>query len=172
MTFIEKATLAIAAYAAVVATGALFLEVRRWFESKPRLKLQVVPRGAILRGDGTPPQKGILILYVTNRGTTPTTVNTMIIYRMTSIWQRVRGRPAESFVVPNPNLDGLPLNVPFQLDANKMWTGIMKKNSDFIADIENGEYYAGVFVTHRDKAIIKKIPAYKPSLPAGAKSTG
>jgi hypothetical protein len=29
-------------YAAIVATGALFLEIRRWFESGPRLKVTII----------------------------------------------------------------------------------------------------------------------------------
>lgn len=41
------------AYAAVVATAALALEVRRWIESGPRLSLSLMAPGIVVGGDDT-----------------------------------------------------------------------------------------------------------------------
>ena len=40
----------VAAYAAIVATGALFLEVRRWFEDGVKLSISMMPRAGVIGG--------------------------------------------------------------------------------------------------------------------------
>lgn len=71
-------TIGIAAYAAIVSTGALFLELRRWFEAGPRLNIHVMPEAKTFNIPGT--EKNIYLLAtVTNRGNTPTTITHFVL---------------------------------------------------------------------------------------------
>jgi hypothetical protein len=40
----------VAIYAAIVATSALLLNLRTWIESRPRLKINIIPDGVIFGG--------------------------------------------------------------------------------------------------------------------------
>jgi len=60
-------TTGVAVYAAIVATGALFLEVRRWFESGPRLNIHVMPEAKTFNLPGTE-NNTYLVATVKNRG--------------------------------------------------------------------------------------------------------
>lgn len=60
-------------YAAIVATAALALEVRRWVESGPRLVLTIMSQAKAFGGP-VPDENTYLHARVTNRGVMPTTL--------------------------------------------------------------------------------------------------
>src|SRR5690349_5785957 len=102
----------ISIYAAVVATTAFFLNFRTWFESGVRLHLRAMS-DAIMIGNGRDDdEKDLMVLTVTNRGKTSTTITHMVIFEMTSLWQRIRQRPKTSLLVPNPQPSGHPTILP------------------------------------------------------------
>lgn len=66
----------VAIYAAIVATGALFLEVRRWVEGQARLVVSATLGMATFNLPGTEGNR-YLVVNVTNRGGSPTTLTTL-----------------------------------------------------------------------------------------------
>jgi hypothetical protein len=163
------------AYAAIVATAAFALEVRRWFAEGPKLTLRLVPDG-VVTGDGAGEvEKDLLIVYVLNRGTEPTTIENLLLLEYPNLWRRWRQKSTRSFIVPRPNLKNYPVNVPFELEPNRRWTGIVRKRqgpADFQADLQSGNFYVGISASHTDRLITKRIPKPKPRPAANAESLG
>jgi hypothetical protein len=58
----------IAIYAAIVATAALLLNFRSWYEKRVRLKLSLMPDAMIMGGFQERDEKGLMALNVVNRG--------------------------------------------------------------------------------------------------------
>jgi hypothetical protein len=56
----------IAIYAAIVATSALFLNIRTWFEVQPRLRIRLIPDGLVIGGGPEHDEKDLIIVNVTN----------------------------------------------------------------------------------------------------------
>jgi hypothetical protein len=98
-------------YAAVVATSALLLNFKSWFDSGVKLKLGLMPEGMVI-GDRGVEEKDLVILTVTNRGGWATMITHMVLFEMMSWWQRWRIRPKASYVIPNPAAQGLPAERP------------------------------------------------------------
>jgi hypothetical protein len=65
----------ISIYAAILATTALALNIKTWFDSGVKLKLFVIPDGVVMGGDPQFDEKDLVILNVINRGRTPTMVS-------------------------------------------------------------------------------------------------
>ncbi len=84
--------IAVAAYAAIVATSALVLEVRRWFESGARLKIHIMPEGKTVNMPGTE-DKTYLVATVTNRGNAPTTITHFALRDYGDWFGRLRSKP-------------------------------------------------------------------------------
>jgi hypothetical protein len=156
----------VAIYAAVIGTSAFFLNVKAWWDSGPKLKLTVIANGVIIGSDGLD-EKDLVILNVTNRGGAPTVITNMILFEMNSCWQRWRTRPLKSYIIPNPQLKGYPNNIPFDLEPAKKWTGVIRKRSDLIADIRTGNFYTGIYASHRDRPYLIRIPKRKDKTPKG-----
>lgn len=147
------------AYAAVVATAALWLEVRRWLREGPKLHVILVPDGEVVGGPNE--EKDLLIVYVVNRGTTATTMEGLFLLEFESLWSRWRQRPKRSFVVPNPQIKGYQPNLPSQLELNQRWTGVVRK-AILGFDVQTGDFYVGVAASHAKRLILKHIPRKEP----------
>jgi hypothetical protein len=158
----------IAIYAAVVATSALLLNFRSWFEAGPRLHLSLMIDGMTIGGGPDLDEENLIILTVTNRGREPTMIVNMVLFKMESWYQRWAIRPLKNYVIPNPQLKGYPPNVPSDLDPSKKWTGAIRQRPDILPDIHNGTYYVGVYTSHRNRPYLKLIPKRKQSLTATA----
>lgn len=158
-------------YAAIVATGALLLNFKSWFESGVRLHATIIPDGMIIgAGETFDDEKDIIIVTVANRGRTSTMVTNLTLHRFDTFLQRVRSRPVENYVVANPQLKGYPPNIPTELEPGKRWTGVVRKRPDQIPDLGNGRYYVAVATTHKDRHVLKRIPRKKVKL-AGLTTT-
>jgi hypothetical protein len=92
---------ATAIYAAIVATGALALEIRRWFESGPKLYLTIMSQ-AQLFGTGQQDESEYLAARVTNRGDRPTTITSYGLHQYKSPFHRWLNRSSKSAIVPRP----------------------------------------------------------------------
>jgi hypothetical protein len=113
----------LAIIAIIVSVGALSLEVRRWVESGPRLHLHMMADAIeIPAGDKTPK----LALFVTNRGSEPTTITHMVVFEYPSRWARLRQKSTKQGVVNSPN-------VPAEVGVNRQWMGKMLYEDDFLA---------------------------------------
>jgi|SRR5215216_6978396 len=98
----------IAIYAAVVATSALLLNFRSWFEAGPRLHLSLMIDGMTIGGGPDLDEENLIILTVTNRGREPTMIVNMVLFKMESWYQRWAIRPLKNYVIPNPQIEGIP----------------------------------------------------------------
>jgi hypothetical protein len=94
----------IAVYAAIVATAAVVLNFRSWFEKRVRLNLTVIPDAVLFGGHGVDTEKDVMSVTVVNRGGQMTTLTHLVILRFDSFWKRWRMTPSKSYIIPNPQV--------------------------------------------------------------------
>ena len=158
----------ISVLALVVASGALALEVRRWFESGPRLVVSVMPGAVIVDGENGQEEKDLLFVRVDNRGDATTTITNFGILRFDSHWQWLTGKHSATFNFPNPQLTGHPPGIPSELAPGQRWIGVARPRPDIIPDIETGALYVAIYANHSDRPAMKRIRKRKPAPLAGA----
>lgn len=137
--------------ALMLSFAALMLEVRRWFEDKPRLKLYVMTQMRLAHGDDGKPK---FALTVINSGRVPTTVTHFLIYTAGSWRDRIRGKWAGMGAVPQ-TLFGPAF--PLEIGVNKTWTGIALYDERMIEERRQGILYVGVQATHRKKPYMIRV---------------
>jgi hypothetical protein len=165
-----KAETWVAIYAAIVGTGALLLNFKSWLDSGVKLKLDLTPKGMTI-GAGNLDENNLTILYVTNRGDADTTITNMVLFERTRWWQgwplywplslKWLNTPWErTFIIPHPQLKGYPPNVPSTLEPSKRWIGAIRYDTrrDIIPDLHTGNFYTGVYASHRDRPYLERIP--------------
>jgi hypothetical protein len=148
----------IAIYAALVGTIALSLELRRWFESAPRLSVNITPNGMVIGGGPEFDERNLVIVNVVNCGTIPILITSLDLYEMPSWWRRRLKRPTRFFAIPNPQLRGYPSNLPGELDTAQRWTGAIRERPDVIPDLHNGAFYVAVRISHHKRPYLRRIP--------------
>ena len=136
-----------------------------WFESGPRLRLSVMADAEIYpRYDGTPR----LVLSVTNRGDTPTTLTHMVFYQYRSVFHRwINKRLSQGFVA-RPAVTAGMSNLPFELGVNKIWHGALNYDSDLSEARKKRRLYIGVFASHSNRVFVSRVPPVK----GGPQETG
>ncbi len=147
----------IAVYAAIVATGALFLNIRTWFESGPRLKVTITPDGMVIGAGPQFDEQDIVIATVTNLGKTPILITNLLIWEMPTWWVRLHRKPTRTFVVTNPQFRGHQANLPFLLEQARIWHGVARRRDDVIPNLLNGNFFIGVSTSHRKRPILRRI---------------
>ena len=147
----------VAVYAAIVATGALFLEVRRWFESGPRLYL-MASTNMIFVGGGADRSIRYACISVSNRGSLPTTITNLCLLQYDNWWRKFRNKPIKSAVVRDPSL-GRPNygQIPCRLEPGKEWSGFIEQNNELNEWINTGHLYAAIFATHQDRPMTTRL---------------
>jgi hypothetical protein len=155
-----------------VATSALLLNLKTWFDSGVKLKLNLMAHGMVIGGDPRREESDLVVLTVTNRGDASTMITHMVLFEMTSWWRRLRVRPNKSYLIPNPQLKGYPPNVPSDLEPAKKWTGAIRKREDTIPDLHTGNFYTGIYASHRNRPYLIRIPKKKDPLPEGTEELG
>jgi hypothetical protein len=146
------------AYAAVVATAALWLEVRRSLKERPKLDITLIPDAVLIAsGSSDPDETDVLGVNVVNLGGASTTIEGLSLVEFTTFWRRWLRRSNRSMVVPQPQPKGHPHNVPSELRPNERWTGIISKRST-PADFETGIFYIEIAATHSKRTTLKRIP--------------
>jgi hypothetical protein len=145
----------IAIYAAIVATGALFLEVRRWFETGVHLHLSTMPEMQMVSSSGS--NDHYIVVNVANRGDMATTITHLGLASYGSLWRRLRNNPEKQFVIPNPMPPGGAQPLPFLLEPGCHWTGLAKHNPEIRALTKKGDLWALVITTHQNGPIYCRI---------------
>ena len=140
----------VAGYAAIVATGALALEIRRWFEAGPKISIRANPNMTLLDGMGHKKER-ILTVNATNRGDAATTITHLTVEEFPTVWARLRNKPSQSFVVPDPRIDGAGNGLPYVLPPGQQWTGLAGDPSETIGDIQTGNFWVAIYATHREQ---------------------
>lgn len=146
----------VAIYAAIVATGALFLEVRRWFESKPRLFISV-SKNMRLIGAGYKDGQTYLVVNVTNRGGLPATLTNLSVMRYPTTIARLRRRHDRAGVVANPAGSFGGPGIPHFLEPGKQWTGMILYDHELSDMAKGGIFCIGIFASDRELAHLKRV---------------
>ncbi|MGA0530780.1 hypothetical protein [Hansschlegelia sp. KR7-227] len=154
----------IAIYAAVVATGAAALEIRRWFESGPKLVVSVMADASMV-GGGEIDRGRYLVATVTNRGDQPTTITHFGIVGFKNPIDCLLYRMDPSYLVLHPQPRGHPPVIPGDLQPGKQWMGMAQPKDDVRAFIETGKAYVAIYASHSNKPTLKRI--HKPDPPKG-----
>lgn len=161
-------TIIIAGYAAIVATGALALEVRRWFESGPRLSIDLMPEAETINIPGTE-GKTYLLAKVSNRGNAPTTIMHFGVCEFRTWSARIRSKADWTAIVPHPHLpDSAPI-LPSTLQPGAVWTGMARYDDegDLKRRVGSGKLYVFIYASHTDKPLFKLV-RLAPQPPADA----
>lgn len=161
----------IAIYAAIVATGALLLELRRWIETGPRLRINLATDMAIMGGSEQEEEGGLILVTIDNRGEMPTMITHFGLQKFKTPLHRLLGKASKAFVIPHAQIEGHPQNVPSEIGSAKRWTGVIRPRPDIIPDLEEGRYYATMIFNHRRRPVHKRIPKKKPN-PLGDRTLG
>jgi hypothetical protein len=83
----------IAAYAAIVSTAVLALQIRRWLEAGPRLRITLIPDGMTIGAGPDFDETDLIIVTVTNRGEAPTMIINLLVFEYANRFLRMRRRP-------------------------------------------------------------------------------
>jgi hypothetical protein len=147
------------AYAATVATGALFLDVQRWVESRPKLIISLIPTPSSSEATHGLMIRVSVLVHVVNRGATATTIENLLVLEYPTGLQLLRKPPTRSFVVPQPQFKGYSPNLPAEILANKRWSGSIRKVIKEIPDLQTSTFYVWIAASHTNRTILKRIPS-------------
>ena len=146
----------VAFYAAIVSTGALVLEVRRWFESRAKIHVSATP-GMSLLANGRFSDEEYILVNATNRGLAPTTITHFGFEAYPDLGARLRRRPSQSMWVPMAS-QGSGQQLPFGLAPGAYWTGMAEEDEAISGLVEKGHLWAVIYATHREKPTRIKVP--------------
>lgn len=143
----------IAIYAAIVGTGALFLEVRRWFESGPRLKLSIISNAKMLGSFWEGEDATYLAMTVINRGDRATTVTNACLHQIDGRLSYIRKRWSRAAVLAD--VEGMTL--PHVLEPGRQWQGRSKYDDDMMTWAQSGRLYVAIYTSHRQSPLLRRI---------------
>ena len=148
----------IAVIAIVVSSGALALEIHRWFESGPRLHLSIMADAMKFGGGVTDDDEVRIAVTVINRGNVPTTLTHFIVTRYENIFQKLRKKPTFAGIVGNPApFPGLP-GLPHEVGANQSWTGMVNYKPNLMEARKLGKLYVGIVASHSNMTFYQRVP--------------
>lgn len=140
--------------AIVISAGALTLELRRWFDSGPKLHLSLIADGMLMPGDDGVAK---LFITVTNRGDTPTTITHMICFAQWPWWQFWQRKPIMTGIV-NSSIQP----IPYEVGVNRSWMGRLNYDDTLDAYRAKGQLYVGVIANHSGRQYLKLVPPKRP----------
>lgn len=155
---IAALALVVAILSAIISAGSLFLEIRRWFEAGPKIHISLIA-DALQFPEPVDPQP-MLVITVTNRGDTPTTITHMIAFAQHPTWQIWRRKPMMTGVV---NTTMQP--IPFEVGVNKYWMGRLNYDAELRSYRANHQLYVGVICSHSRRNFLKRVPRAKRDIP-------
>jgi hypothetical protein len=149
-------TIGIAAYAAIVSTGALFLELRRWFEAGPRLNIDIIPEAETFNIPGTDGNTYLLVT-ITNRGNTPTTITHFVLSDYGTWFNRLRSKPIWNAIVPDPDPHPRARQMSQLLQTGERWSGMALHDDELKRRMNAGYLYVLIYASHADKPIKRRV---------------
>lgn len=146
----------VAIYAAIVATGVLSLEVRRWVEAQARLVISVSPG---MKTFNIPETEGktYVVVTVVNRGASPTTLTHLALLGFSTKWQRLRRKHCRAAVV-YPKIPGTTSGqLPHILEPGGEWKGMILENDTLREWADEGHLYAAIYASHSDRPTLEAV---------------
>ncbi|MCA3447405.1 MAG: hypothetical protein INF93_11915 [Rhodobacter sp.] len=151
-------------YAAIVATGALFLEVRRWFESGTKLSLSYMLDAITFPQDG---DTSYIVITVANRGDTATTITNLGFQAYETRLHRFRKKASKTFIANRPSQVQ---PIPHFVEPGGRWMGTCIQTEEVNRLLDNGLLWAEIYATHADKPTVIRLKR-RPK-PVGKKLDG
>lgn len=158
-------TAIVATLAMVIALGTFGLEIRRWFERGPSLKIDCYPWEKTIYGVAGPTWKTklgerplnpdpFLLVPVTNQGNAAATILSLSIsIRPTWLSRRIKtGR--RTTLVRYPSGDAQP---PVLLDPGAVWRAHISQDADISHAIKAGQLWVELHASHRKTPISSKV---------------
>lgn len=142
-------------YAAIVGTAALALEVRRWFEGRPKLYLNTAADMSLVQGGEISETKYVSV-SVTNRGQSATTLTHFCLYCYPTFISRLKNKPTETMVVAMANPVG-GIQLPHVLPQGHFWSGLAKQDANLKAQLDRGEIWAGIVASHKARPSYARV---------------
>ena len=153
----------IAALALAVAAASFALSYLQWFGASPRLFITVMA-DAVLVPDPHPGPK--LVVYVTNRGGTPTTITHCVVFLYHSWFHRlVLRKPYMTAIIPNPSANPMAPGIPARVGVNEYWNGVIFYRNELPEARAKGHLYVGVIASHSRRNFLKRVPRKKTDVP-------
>ncbi|MFB2563466.1 hypothetical protein [Rhizobium sp. IMFF44] len=149
-----KVTDWVAIIALIISTAAFVLQLKRWFDEGPKLRLSLMADAIFVPMDDKRPK---LVLTVINRGSAPTLITHMIAFTFDSRWKRLLNKPSMTGVV-NSTLQ----RVPSEIGVNQTFMGSMVYDEKLTKARAEGRLYVGVIASHSNKNFLIKVPMEKP----------
>ena len=140
----------VAIIALIVASAALALEIRRWFEDRARIKLSVMEDMIIVPDDDG---KAKLSLTATNIGVRPTTITHFVVYFYKSRTHRFINRIHQHAIVARQSFEQLPV----KLEQADRWTSYAFYTDEMAEYREKNSLSVGVIATHKKNAKLVKV---------------
>lgn len=147
----------IAILALVVATFTFALELKRWFDAGPKLRLSVMGDAVVVPDDG---QGDRLALTAINYGDRPTTITHFLVFIYDGWWGRFRNKPTFTGLIIRSLVE-----LPHELDVNKQFMGMMAYDERTRRARDAGNLYVGVVATHSRKNYVRRVPASSEKFP-------
>lgn len=156
----------IATLALIVSSGALFLELRRWYESGAKIHITIMADAMQFPVDAPDDDdRPKLLVRATNRGDVPTTLTLMVVYSYRNWLYRRLGKPFRTAFVPQTiGYWGSP-GLPAQVGVNETWHGVATYTETLTEHRRKGRLYAGVIASHSNRPFLVKVPPESPVLP-------
>jgi len=148
-------TAIVAGYAAIVSTGALALEVRRWFESGPRLTLSIIATAKFFGGP-VQDDREFITARVTNRGALPTTITNYGLLEFRTPLHALLMKSAKAAVVPDPSVGGAG-RLPHVLQPGTEWTGAAVYDEGLLEWVATGRLYVAMYSSHRSRPLLRRV---------------
>ena len=145
----------VAIYAGLVATAALALEVRRWTESGPKLRLSVSQVMHVYDGRGAVGDEGYIFATMVNRGSLPSSIEAVAIMSFRSIFHRIvlfKNYWAALVLRPYPNEP-----LPHVINPGEIWKGGVIYDEELKQSIAKQAVFVAVYVSHRNRPMLKRI---------------
>ncbi len=144
-------------YGAVVSTAALSVEISRWVENGPRLRIKAMQNAKIIAARETQNTPAYILLTMSNCGDLPTAIKMMVMVKYKNWWDQLLKRNPEHAVVPKSGLlEGV---LPSTLGPGRTWTVAVRTDNlpELEDEITHQRVYLGVTTSHRKKAYLVRL---------------
>ncbi len=145
---------------AVAGLLALAWEVIRWRREGPRLRLHA---SATMRLIPDTDPRPILMVWVTNTGTSLATLTSFTLHTFPTRWSRIRFRPSQSWVTGGEFAVGGAL--PHELQPGQQWMAGVRQDPPFVKHVTSGQLWIGIHYAASDKPALRRVPTTATSAP-------
>jgi hypothetical protein len=134
-------------WGAVVATILLVWDVKKWLGERATLIVNAFGNRRLFSSvSGLRPGE-LVVVNVTNRGRSPTTINGLAMTWFKSRWRRLRKQTEGSFIVRVET----PQPIPHVIQPGEEWSGYFPQTADIDQFSKEGLIELLVYGSHRDK---------------------